>query len=172
MPDARVPTIMGALDCIVPADAVDQVRFVTTDNASVGMHDALSKRYPNYEFMTLDPVHLVIVYKYSTWRRATQGSRMLSMIMGRFSSTIGIPSSESLGLPFKGRKPPPLTTPKATARDHILTHSFPERKAKDRAECCVSNDGEFCWISSLVKTKGEITGVSASAPHSQSKYGQ
>ena len=61
--------------------AKQQVKFVFCDNASPKLLTHLSTIFPVLETLALDPVHLPIVYEYSTWRKRTPGSIFLRTIM-------------------------------------------------------------------------------------------
>jgi hypothetical protein len=61
--------------------AKQQVQFIFCDNASPKLLTTLSTIFPVLETLALDPVHLPIVYEYSTWRKRTPGSIFLRIIM-------------------------------------------------------------------------------------------
>jgi hypothetical protein len=71
---ALLPLISESSDCVSDAmdgnlsrKAKDQVRFIACDNPSTKLLASVSKIFPSLEIMCLDPVHLPIVYEYSTW---------------------------------------------------------------------------------------------------------
>ena len=52
-----------ALAQCLSADALRQIRWVASDNASLKLYSALSRIMPNLHGLALDPIHLCIVYE-------------------------------------------------------------------------------------------------------------
>ena len=50
-------------------EALAQVQYVASDNASDKMMDALKRVCPNIICLCLDTVHLPMVYEYASYRR-------------------------------------------------------------------------------------------------------
>lgn len=88
---------------MLPNEARRQVKHVATDNASPKLWAALRTLLPQLRTLTLDTVHLAMVYEYATFRRRTAGSTFLRAILARFSAH---PEAEepppSLGPVFAG----------------------------------------------------------------------
>ncbi|CAE8607642.1 unnamed protein product [Polarella glacialis] len=68
--------------------AKQQVKFVFCDNASPKLLTHLSTIFPVLETLALDPVHLPIVYEYSTWRKRTPGSIFLRKVQQKDNTRI------------------------------------------------------------------------------------
>lgn len=77
--------ICSCLTAALPLRARQLVRFVSSDLASGLLWRSLQGIFPNLEALCLDPVHLPIVYEYSTWKKRSPGSRFLRMIMNKFN---------------------------------------------------------------------------------------
>lgn len=98
-----VHCIAHTSEAIVPADALQQVKYVATGNASPRLWAALRTVFTELRVLTLDAVHLAMVYEYATYRRRTAGSAFLRAVLARFSAR---PASQvmplSLGPVFAG----------------------------------------------------------------------
>jgi hypothetical protein len=60
--------IAEALRDVLPADGRSQVLFVSTDDPSGALLEALHDIMPNLKAICLDATHLAMVYEYATWR--------------------------------------------------------------------------------------------------------
>jgi len=69
VPAENVPTMANTLQNCLPQRGRDQVKHISSDDPSSAMHQALKQVFPNMQMLCLDPVHLAIVYEYSTWKR-------------------------------------------------------------------------------------------------------
>lgn len=68
LPAENAEHVATAIQTNLSNTAKAQVRFIACDNPSAKLWESLCTVLPNLEIMCLDPVHLPIVYEYSTWR--------------------------------------------------------------------------------------------------------
>ena len=83
---------------------LNQCRSVATDCPSGKLFEALADVMPHLKNMSLDPVHLVIVYVRSHGNKATDGSRFLRAIMNRFNKIDENMHAGSWGPVYTGRQ--------------------------------------------------------------------
>ena len=83
--DESAETIGSCLYANVPRNVLEQVRHIATDDPSEALLTRLREHLPNLRFLSLDPVHLVIVYAAAHFRKRTPGQRYLRTIMNKFN---------------------------------------------------------------------------------------
>ena len=123
-------TYAQVLSDSIPTGAHGQVRFLSTDNPSNVLWQALKSTLPNLEVISLDTVHLAIVYEYGSWNRRTESSSLLRTIMGKFCAYDGSVQAAVWGSPFTGAEHRPLTRDEEISRDHILKGSMSAHRAR------------------------------------------
>ena len=118
------------------------MNFVHVDDPSQRLHDGLLGIFPNLRVVALDPTHLPIVYEYATWRKRTEGSRLLRCIMAKFSKIDAGVSANAWGPIFKGADARPLDRQEELSRDKILNCSMAHARAQLVVKA-LQNDAPF-----------------------------
>ena len=78
--------IAGAIAGRWPEACRSQTVSVASDQPSSALYRALrSSCFSNLTYLSLDPVHLPITYEETHWRKKTVGSRLLRIIMAKFT---------------------------------------------------------------------------------------
>lgn len=108
----------------IPAEGLNQVRFIATDDPSPHMWTTLSAFLPRLEMLCLDTVHLPIVYEYSTWHRKTSGSRVLRLVMSKFAAYSPDFPATTWGAGYTGHEDRPLTREENIFREKIPNMSM------------------------------------------------
>ena len=75
VPSEDSPKIKESLCQLFSNQALLQVRYLATDNPSPKLFRELKEICPNLSCLSLDPVHLAIVYEYAQWGKKTAGSK-------------------------------------------------------------------------------------------------
>ena len=104
--------------------------------------DKLAAALPNLKFLICDPVRLVITYEQSHYRKMTEGSAKLRVIMNKFNKVDARLSSESYGPPYTGREDRSLSRSEGSMRDHILKCDLGRARA---SKILGALDGEKPW---------------------------
>ena len=78
----------------------------------------------------MDPVHLAIVYEYSTWKKRTLGSRFLREIMVKFTVHDASLDADFWGEPYTGDNAIPLNKEEDIYRTYILGQSMHKTQAQ------------------------------------------
>jgi hypothetical protein len=65
--------VAEALVAELPATALRQVQHVALDDVKGGAWDALRAQLPSLRYVSLDPTHLLMMYKGAHWKRTTEG---------------------------------------------------------------------------------------------------
>ena len=91
------------------------------------MHNKFANAFPNFQFMSLDPVHLAIVYEYASRRKRTAGSSLLRAIMTRFTAAFppGAPEPVFCGYIFDGSNAGASSIHEESLRDYIIHWNMP-----------------------------------------------
>lgn len=69
----------------MPPELRAQIFYVYSDDPSTRLLTMLQESCVNLQIMGLDPVHLCIVFEYATWRKRTEGSSFLRLVMAKFN---------------------------------------------------------------------------------------
>ena len=109
--------------CFSPR-ALMQIKYVSTDSPSSKLYAELKKVCPNLECLSLDPVHLAIVYAYAQWGKRSAGSKVLRQVLNRVNQTDESLGSTPWGPFFHGTSPPSLSGEEERMRASILSHSL------------------------------------------------
>eukprot|EP00438_Fugacium_kawagutii_P027022 Skav232520 [mRNA] locus=scaffold1096:926666:934699:- [translate_table: standard] len=131
VPDESAPTVACALESLFSTDSLAQVRFLATDSPSPKLFRSLKETCPNLECLSLDPVHLAIVYEYAQWGKRSPGSRILRKVLNKFNQIDGTLDESWMpwGHFFKGENPPNLTREEIRAREAILHGNMSKPRA-------------------------------------------
>ena len=81
----RAEMIHAHLKGILTQDVVDQVEVVATDMPSGKLHTEMVQFFPHMRCVTLDPVHIVITYNNTHWKKATPGQDLLRRLQAKFN---------------------------------------------------------------------------------------
>ena len=129
--DEAAEEIVGAIATRWSAACRSQTVSVASDQPSSMLFRALKDScFPNLKYLGLDPVHLPITYEETHWRKKTVGSRLLRIIMAKFTKVDGRLPPQYWGAPFDGTNAPNLRPIEERAREQILDHSFPKSRAQ------------------------------------------
>ncbi len=84
VPEEDARSVHQAVVAGMPLDHRTKVKHLATDNPSPRLLAYMQRAFPNLKSLSLDPLHLAIVYEYATWRKRTPDSRMLRLILRKF----------------------------------------------------------------------------------------
>ena len=150
-------TLSGTLSCEQRA----QVLSVASDICSRALVDELKVVLPQVRFLVLDPVHLPINYEHSHFRKHTPGSKLLRVIMAKFTKVSEQYQADAWGPPFYGEGALPLGRSEERLRENILDHSMSKVRARRVIEHI---DGDEPWESTYHFIKA-IAALSALFAH-------
>ena len=123
------PDLAAALNSQWVPQAKQQVKFVATDSPSPLLWNSLRPVLPNIQIMSLDPVHLAIVYEYSTWKKRSPGSTFLRLILRKLTAYDATLSERAWGPVYCGDAARPLSREENTYRDQILNRDMSAARA-------------------------------------------
>ncbi len=124
------PEVSMALQTSLPAEARPQVKYIACDNPTPVLWHHLVDVFPNLHIMSLDPVHLAIIYEYATWRKRTAGSSLLRRVMSKLTSCDDAMSAATWGPPYTGAASIQLNRQEEIVRSQILDQSMSMARAK------------------------------------------
>ncbi|CAE7810254.1 unnamed protein product [Symbiodinium sp. CCMP2592] len=138
----KAEDVCAALVEALPARGLQQVQCVASDCASVKLYTNVRRILPNLQCMTLDPVHLPIVYEnlgffdkeYATWRKKTAGAVCLRKIMSKFNAVDSSLAAQRWGNFYRGYSSGgsgALSHVESVCRDYIETSAMSKVKARD-----------------------------------------
>ncbi len=130
IPQEDAPSVYRTVVNGMPVSHRATVKHLVTDNPSPKLLITLRRAFPNLESLSLDPLHLAIVYEYATWRKRTPGSRMLRCILRKFAQFDPAYTSEPWGGVYSGRENRPLSREETLMRQKILDGSMSTTRAK------------------------------------------
>ena len=110
--------------------ALSQVKFFSSDSPSAKLFKETREVCPNLMCVSLDPVHLAIVYEYAQWGKKSAGSRILRQLLRKFTQMGASKTLLCWGPFFTGAAPTPLSREEAKARDEILHCNMGQARAK------------------------------------------
>ena len=124
------PYVADCLRANVPQAALQQIVSVSSDMPSHTLSQMLRKVCPSLQYMSLDPVHLVIVYNQAHGRKRTPGQAMLRRIQNKFNKVDDSKALAYWGPPYTGEEE--VTHPRAvsTVRARILDGELPVTRAR------------------------------------------
>ena len=98
--------VAEAMDTLFSPPVLSQVKFLSSDSPSSKLFLAVKTICPNLVRVSLDPVHLAIVYEHAQWGKRSPGSKVLRRLLRKFTQvdgagtlSPGVLSSLALGLP-------------------------------------------------------------------------
>ncbi|CAK0844681.1 unnamed protein product [Prorocentrum cordatum] len=141
--DEGADELAGALAARWSAACRSQTVSIASDQPSRALFRAMRcSCFPNLFILSLDPVHLPITYEETHWRKKTVGSRLLRILMAKFTKVDCTLPAHYWGAPFDGTNAPNLRPIEERARAQILDHSL----AKSRAQHVIDHaNAELPW---------------------------
>ena len=131
---------------------LESVRAFACDNPSPKLHRALSAVCPNMECLMLDPIHLVMFYVVSHYRKRTDGSRMLLRIQNKFNKVDNTKSVDDWNPYYDGTSITDHTPAELVFRNHILNSSMRLNLAQARLQAIDFNVPYYsseAWVGDL-----------------------
>ena len=114
------PSVVQAIEQSLSQEALNQVKYISTDSPSAKLFQDLRAICPNLQCLCLDPVHLAIVYEYAQWGKRSPGSKVLRCLLNKINQTDPTCGARSWGRFYTGDSPPSLTREEERARASIL----------------------------------------------------
>ena len=111
------------------SQAREQVKYIFSDEPSHHLWALFQPAFPALQVLCLDPLHLAIVYEYATWRKRTAGSKLLRIIVGKFSKVDRSASAATWGEQYTGVGERPLAAEERRVRDRITSGAMPKKRA-------------------------------------------
>ena len=100
------------------------ILYIATDSPSAKFFKQAKKVCPQLQAMTLDPIHLAIVYEYGFWNKKSSGSKMLRAILKK-TSAVDPSIRADYWLPFyDGDMSRPLNAAESKYREMIWSQSM------------------------------------------------
>ena len=130
VPSEDAQTIATVMAEQLSPTALAQVKYIATDSPSNKLFCELRVVCPNLISLSLDPVHLAIVYEYAQWGKRTSGSRILRQLVNKINQVESDLSLASFGPFFQGHSPPSLSRQEERLRNQIMDASMGELRAK------------------------------------------
>ena len=143
VPDEGGPAIAESLRQAFSEVWSASVQSVASDQPTARLYLHLKQVFTNIKYLSLDPVHLPIVYEYAHFRKRSPGSRILRVIMAKFTKVAAGVSESHWGTPYCGTDAPPLRPNEQRMRTHVLEHTLPITQARAVLE---RMDGEAPWV--------------------------
>ena len=140
------PEIKECLTRLLSASALSQVRYLATDNPSPKLFRELKGICPNLSCLSLDPVHLAIVYEYAQWGKKTAGSKVLRCLLNKVNQIASEARPSSWGPFFTGTGPPSLNREEESTRKLILDGTMGLPRAKRILDNLDGGQPLFCRI--------------------------
>ena len=134
-------TIATGLADVVPKEAHDHVRMISTDDPSGKLFAALRTVFPNLVYLCLDVVHLPMTLEYASSKRRTKCSRRLRQLMRKFEATPPTWAYVPSGVVFNGGTCQPLTLVEENKRQQVLSGALSRAAAErllDRVDATAS----------------------------------
>jgi hypothetical protein len=119
--------------------ALAQVKFVASDSPSLKLFREIKAVCRHLQCISLDPVHLAIVYEYAQWGKKSAGSRVLRHLLKKCGQQGLSKSMDSWGPFFSGLRPAALSREEEQARQKILDGSMSQARAKRILEALDAN---------------------------------
>ena len=165
VPSEESPKIKESLRNLFSNQALFQVRYLATDNPSPKLFRELKEICPNLSCLSLDPVHLAIVYEYAQWGKKTAGSKVLRCLLHKMNQVAPNMRSSSWGPLFTGTAPPSLTRDEERARHLITDGSMGATRAKRILDNLHPDSPLFCRITFIEA----LAALCATYPHEVSR---
>ena len=130
VPNEDAEKVAASMMELFSQNALSQVKLLSSDNPSAKLLKEVKEACSNLICLSLDPVHLAIVYEYGQWGKKSAGSRVLRQLLRKFTQVDPSKNLMSWGPFFTGAAPSPLTREELKARDEILHISMGHARAK------------------------------------------
>jgi hypothetical protein len=108
-----------------------QVKHVCVDNPSRKLRLQLGSVFPNMQSLSLDSLHLPIVFEYATWRKRTPASSFLRRVMCKFQRRDFELSANAWGNIYHGDGAIDLDRQEKSLREKILDGSLNPARARE-----------------------------------------
>ena len=132
--DESAPEIAAALSRTMPRSALTQIKFISSDSPSERLLQVLQACCPSLESLSLDPVHLAIVYEYAQWRKKTSGSKALRRLLHKVCQIDNSKDSNAWGPIFTAGACQHLSREEAFWRKQIYPSTSSQAKAQQILE--------------------------------------
>ena len=146
VPGEDAPNVRKAFSDEFSYQALSQVRYIATDCPSAKLFHELKDICPNLCCLSLDPVHLAIVYEYAHWKKKTPGSKLLRRLLNKVNNIDPEAKMASWGPFFCGDGPPSLCREEERARHGILEGNMSAAKARRIIEELDADKPLFCRV--------------------------
>ena len=113
--------VAEAIGALFSPLALSQVKFLSSDSPSSKLFLAVKACCPNLVCISLDPVHLAIVYEHAQWGKRSPGSKALRRLLRKFTQVDPARNIASWDAFFRGAGSATLDREEAKAREEILT---------------------------------------------------
>ena len=129
-------TIREVLHMRLPERALRQCKSLSSDDPSRALYSELRTIMPNLEYLSLDPVHLAIVYNNAFWKKSSDGQVWLRRILNKFNKILPgrLPANLPWGPAFHGQAGGTYTAQEEAVRAKVRDGSFPKQQAKRELE--------------------------------------
>lgn len=136
--------IADAIERHWPRRFRDQVRSVASDQPSSALYMSLKRVLPGLQTLSLDPVHIAMVYEHCFFRKRTQGSKALRLLMSKFAKSDPTATGATWGPTYRGCEAlPEPTALEQKYHDWVLSHGMPTSLASRIME---EIDPETPWV--------------------------
>ena len=130
VPSEKTEAVVEALTQEFSEDELNLIRYVATDSPSSKFYSELKAVCPQLLAISLDPIHLAIVYEYAQWHKKTPGSKLLRRVLSKTVAVDRRLRSDTWGDWYTGEISKPLSRHEEAAREHILKCSMPAGEAR------------------------------------------
>ena len=100
------------------------VEYVSSDMPSSKFFQELKEICPNLRAMSLDPIHLAIVYEYAHWGKKTKGSKLLRKVLAKINAVDTAALQAHADPCYTGSTSRPLTPAEEEVRERIISNSM------------------------------------------------
>ncbi|CAK0792945.1 unnamed protein product, partial [Prorocentrum cordatum] len=146
--------IKDMLQMRLPQAALDQCRSIATDDPSGELYGQLLEICKNLTWLSLDPVHLAIVYNSAHW----PGQTALRTVLNKFNKIDYQATSDAWGPAYTGGQLQPLTPDQNRSRGAVKNGSMPRREAQ-RLLDNLNGEEPFKNTDDFVRAMAAITSV-------------
>ena len=130
----------------LPADHRAQVVHVASDAPSAEMFRVLKGVLPNLCSISLDAMHIVMVYQQNMNNKKTQGSRWLALLMDKFRKRHPVRTAASWGPFYTGQVLPSSSADVRAMRERL---EAPDMSAREAYEHLETVDPDQPWLTEI-----------------------
>ena len=142
----KASVVAQTLQEALPQHHRDQVRHLASDAPSVEMHRVLQGALPGLRSLSLDAMHIVMVYEQNMNNKKTSGSKWLAMIMDKFRKRDPKRSASSWGPVYEGQILPQPSASVRSMRARLETPDMSYLQAYNHLEQLKPNQP---WLTEL-----------------------